>query len=139
MSLTPQLNELCDMCRGFAMDANTWKTSDHRLRSYKFHNVHDLLLSAHNSCHLCVLIAAELDGRVLYILQKDLEQRPEHSLDQLRVFLYSFSEDNPLKFALQNVYPDGTMHPNEILPPGEKPDSEPDTFCVIEPRYLTWR
>ena len=81
MSLTPQLNELCDMCRGFAMDANMWKTSDHRLRSHKFHNVHDLLLSAQNGCHLCVLIAAELDGRVLHILQKDFEQSPEHSLD----------------------------------------------------------
>ena len=71
MSLTPQLNELCDMCRGFAMDANTWKTSDHRLRSYKFHNVHDLLLSAQNDCGLYALIAAELDGRVRHILQKD--------------------------------------------------------------------
>lgn len=24
MDLTPQLNELCDMCRGFAVDANMW-------------------------------------------------------------------------------------------------------------------
>ena len=116
------------------MDANTWEISDHRLRSYKFDNVHDLLLSAQNGCHLCVWIAAELDERVLHILQKGLEQSPEHSLDQLRMFLCSFSEDSPLKFALQNVYPHGTMHRNEIVLSGEKPDSEPDTFCVIEPR-----
>ena len=71
MSPTPQLNELCDMCRGFAVDANTWKANDCRFRSYIFHNIHDLLLSAQNDCHLFVLIAAELDGRVLHILKKD--------------------------------------------------------------------
>ena len=78
-----------------------------------FHNIQNLLQSASNGCHLCILIATEISPDDMAKLLDALGSKPDIAGDQMRMLIWRM--DSKLVVRLQDPAPTDAMFENFYL------------------------
>jgi hypothetical protein len=103
-----EFDNLCDLCMDMFNDKATWNPKNYPEKETDYHAHHDiraLASSAEENCHLCSLILERISPADIERLQKDIDESPVYSSQQIwiRIRLYGSRYELEISVMLQDT------------------------------------